>query len=696
MSDGPGRFRIAVDTGGTFTDVVVSDVNAGRVAVGKSLTTYGRIADGFLRAVDRAADGIGVPGEELIRATETIVYGTTHATNAVVTGNTARTALLTTRGFADTLLLREGGRRNAFDSHAPYAPPYVPRRLTFELDERISAEGEVLTRLDEDGARRTIAGLVEHEVEAVGVALLWSVVNPVHEERIGELLGELAPDLAVSLSHRVNPVIREYRRSSATAIDASLKPLMRSHLRELRDDLTAVGFAGELMVVTSQGGVLDVDGVADRPILTVNSGPSMAPLAGAAAAPDAEVVVVGDMGGTTFDVSLVEAGEVRHTREAWIGDQFVGHLTGLSAVAVKSVGAGGGSIAWIDEGGLLRVGPQSAGSSPGPAAYGRGGERATVTDAAVALGYLDPEGFEGGFQLDAEAAREAIRTDVAGPLGLSVEAGSQAIFDVAVNHMASAIRQATLEEGVDPRGATVVAGGGAGPMIAAALASALESRRVVVPRTAGVLAAYGAHDAEIATEFTLPQFTTDATYDAEGVAAIFDQLEGRAAAFFDRFDAPADRRRLTAFVDARYPAQAWELRVALAKRPDGRPGEAEALATAFHREHERRNGIQAPDSAVEFVSWILVAAVATEDDGPLVAESAAASALEPHRVGEALFEGVVMATPRYAGLDHPPGATVGGPATIDGTTTTLIVPPGWTATVDERGGFRLEYAETGA
>ena len=467
-----GAFRIAVDTGGTFTDVVISG-ESGHLAAGKSLTTPERVFDGFLAAVDRAAESLAIGADQVLRDAQVIVYGTTHATNAVITGATARTALLVTEGFADTLIFREGGRRNVFDSTAAYPLPYVPRRLTFEVPERLSAEGEVLVALDEARVREVLAGLADHAVEALAVMFLWSVVDPVHELRVGELIDELLPGLPYTLSHRANPVIREYRRAAAASIDASLKPLMRRHLRDLHADLLAAGYGGELMVVTSEGGVLDVESVAERPILAVNSGPSMAPLAGASFAPDAEAVVVCDMGGTTFDVSLVEHGTVRHTRDSWLGEPFVGELTGLSSVAVKSIGAGGGSIAWIDPGGLLRVGPQSAGSAPGPAAYGRGGSAATITDAAVVLGYLDATAFEGGFTLDAEAASDAVLHDVAGPLGLSVEAAANAVFEVAANQMATAIRQATLEEGVDPRGTVIVAGGGAGPMLAAWLADAL-------------------------------------------------------------------------------------------------------------------------------------------------------------------------------------------------------------------------------
>src|SRR5579875_1984341 len=303
------RFRIAVDTGGTFTDVVISG-NDGSLCVGKALTTYGRVFDGFKQSVDRAARTIGQAGDEVLRAADVIVYGTTHATNAVLTGRVARTALLVTEGFADTLILREGGRRNVFDSRAAYPPPYIPRRLTFEVRERISAEGEVLRPLDEGHARSVISSLAEHEVEAVAVTLLWSIANDRHERRLGELIEELLPGVAYTLSVHANPSLREYRRASAASIDASLKRLMAAHLGDLRADLTRAAFDGDLMVVTSEGAVLDVEEVVGRPVLTINSGPSMAPLAGASSAPEAEVVVVCDMGGTTFDVSLVERGRV--------------------------------------------------------------------------------------------------------------------------------------------------------------------------------------------------------------------------------------------------------------------------------------------------------------------------------------------------------------------------------------------------
>lgn len=683
------RYRIAVDTGGTFTDVVVSGSD-GTLCAGKALTTYGRVFDGFKQSVTRAAESVGLTGEDVLSSADVIVYGTTHATNAVLTGRVARTALLVTEGFADTLILREGGRRNVFDSRAAYPPPYIPRRLTYELRERVSAEGEVMTALDEAHAREVISSLADQGVEAVAVTLLWSIANDAHERRVGELIEELLPGVEYTLSVDANPSLREYRRASASAIDASLKRLMAAHLGDLRTDLRDNAFAGDLMVVTSEGAVLDVDDVVSRPVLTINSGPSMAPLAGAASAPEADVVVVCDMGGTTFDVSLVEQGRVRHTREAWLGEPFVGHLTGLSSVAVQSIGAGGGSIAWIDGGGMLRVGPQSARSDPGPAAYGRGGELPTVTDACVVLGYLSPETFNAGFTLDRDAAERAIATRIANPLQMSVTQAAQAIVDVSANHMASAIRQVTLEHGVDPRGALIVAGGGAGAMVAAAIAGLLEAEQAVIPATAGVLAAYGAHEAPIATEFVAPFYADTESLDVSAVAEVLDGLDEDASSFEARFSESETAVARSYFVDARYPAQAWDIRVQLDGRPDEGSDAAARIAQAFHEEHQHRNGTQDHGSRVEILTWGVRSEIQEAGhERPSLHAHTEVSTDQP-RSDEVVFSAQPHATPRYTGTMLVRGQSLQGPAIIDEPTTTVVIPPGWTVKLDQERNYHLQ------
>ncbi|MFJ5956605.1 hydantoinase/oxoprolinase family protein [Paenarthrobacter sp. NPDC092416] len=687
---GEARYRIAVDTGGTFTDVVVGS-NSGDMAVGKALTTYDRVFTGFEASVRRAAESVGWSGDDVLCNADVIVYGTTHATNAVLTGKVAKTALLTTDGFADTLLLREGGRRDAFDSKAAYPPPYIPRYLTFQITERISSEGDILVPLDEEQVREVLGSFKEQGIEAVAVSFLWSIINDAHEKRVAELIQEILPGVPYTLSNAANPTIREYRRSSAASIDASLKPLMADHLGKLRSDLQKYGFAGDLLVVTSEGAVLDVADVLDRPVLLLNSGPSMAPLVGAAAAPDHDTVVVCDMGGTTFDVSLVENGVVRHTREAWLGEPFVGHLTGLSSVAVSSIGAGGGSIAWIDGGGLLRVGPQSARSTPGPAAYGRGGEEPTVTDACVALGYLDTEGFEGGFTLNREAAIKAIDTRIAGPLKMDTLQAAQAILDVSANHMATAIRQSALEQGVDPRGALIVAGGGAGAMVAAIIGRLLEADTVLIPATAGVLAAYGAHRAPIATEFLSPLHNDTRSFDAGSASRAVEDLTAKAEVFVKRFDGVGEAPKVTYFVDARYPGQAWDLRVYLDAAPDTSGDAAGIIERAFHEEHDRRNGTHDPDSRVEIITWGVRVEIPRSEHTK--SESELSRTAEIHRTDSIVFGGEPFSTQRYRGVTLAPRDKIVGPAVIDQPTTTIVVPPEWDATLDERSNIYLTRKE---
>ena len=458
------RYRIAIDVGGTFTDVVVAD-ETGHLTIGKGLTTRERIFQGMEQGLAVVAEQLDEPNVmTLLGKADLFIYGTTTATNAVVEGKTGKTAFLTTEGFPDILVLREGGKTNAYDFSVPYPEPYVPRRLTFEIRERINAEGEIVMPLDVEHTRSVLTKLGARQIEAIGVCLVWSIANPVHESLLGTLIEEELPGIPYTLSSQLNPIIREYRRASAAVIDASLKPLMQRHLHEIDQDVREAGFGGEILGATSSGGVMPLQTLAERPINSVRSGPALAPVAALhdtrAEVGDRDVITC-DTGGTSFDVSLVRDGLIKSTRETWLGGQWIGHMTGLSSVDVRSIGAGGGSIAWIDSGGLLRIGPHSAGADPGPACYGRGGMHATVTDAALVLGYLDPAYFLGGrMQLDGRAAEQAVGT-LATPLGQTADQMAQAILTLAGEAMVQAIQEISINEGVDPRETLLVAGGGA-------------------------------------------------------------------------------------------------------------------------------------------------------------------------------------------------------------------------------------------
>ena len=411
---------IAVDVGGTFTDIVVLRGD-GEVATYKAPTTPEDVTDGVFDGLSVAAADLALTRAELLDGCAKLAFGTTTATNAILEGRAARAGLIVTRGFRETLLVREGGKTDTYRIAMDYPAPYVPRALTAEVTERVNSEGGIETPLDEEDARAAIQRLRDLGVEAIAVSLLWSIANPAHERRLGEIVAEVWPEVPVSLGHQVNPCIREYRRTSATALDASLKPIVGRSVRRLRDRLAAEGFGGTLTYVTSNGGQTSAEEIAAKPVYLCFSGPSAAPEAGRRLGALEEVasgnLVTVDMGGTSFDVSVISDWAIPMHREGTIA----GHLFGVPSVAVHTIGAGGGSIARVDAGGFVHAGPESARSVPGPACYGHGGTAATVTDANLVRGLLDPGYFAGGsMALEPERAREAITRDVAEPLGLDL------------------------------------------------------------------------------------------------------------------------------------------------------------------------------------------------------------------------------------------------------------------------------------
>ncbi|NED97443.1 hydantoinase/oxoprolinase family protein [Phytoactinopolyspora alkaliphila] len=685
-------YRIAVDTGGTFTDVVVADPH-GHLFFSKGLTTPDRMFDGALEALKVAAEEIGVEVPRIIQDADVFVYGTTRATNAIIEKTTATTALFCTEGFPDVLTLREGGKLQPFNFRLPYPQPYVPRHLTFEIRERVDSQGNTLIALQEDSVAHAIAAARAAGAEAIAVSLLWSIANPEHEQRVRHLIEESWPGVPVTLSHQINPTIREYRRTSSTAIDASLKPLMQAHLTAIEADLAAAGFQGDLVVVTSAGGALTVSEVVSRPLHTVSSGPSMAPVAARAYADhDARTqnILVCDAGGTSFDVSLVQDGQIKRTRETWLGPKYQGHITGLSSVEVTSIGSGGGSIAWIDDGGLLNVGPASAGSVPGPACYGRGGTEPTVTDAAVVVGYFNPDHFlDGRLALDADAAREAIRSRVAEPLGIDETAAAEAILALANEAMIGAIREITVNQGVDPRECTLVAGGGAGGLNAVYLGRELGCPRVLIPASAGALSACGAQFSDIINDVTVSRFATTASFDHDSVNAVLEEIDERMDEFVrnlnTRADVAIDREYS---VEARYPHQVWELDVPLDRGRVETEAEVAEIAARFHDVHERTFAVKEVGQAVECQYWRgrLTARLAK----PRIHDREGAGP-SPVTHRPAVFDGaVVPETPCYQGRTLPAGLSVPGPAIIEEPLTTIVIPPGTRARVMPSGSYLVD------
>jgi N-methylhydantoinase A/oxoprolinase/acetone carboxylase beta subunit/N-methylhydantoinase B/oxoprolinase/acetone carboxylase alpha subunit len=687
-------YRISVDTGGTFTDVVVADA-AGRLHIGKSLTTPERAFTGLLGAIADAASTIGATAQNVLAQTSLFTYGTTRATNAIVERKVAKTAFLTTQGFPDILVLKEGGKFDAHRWDEDFPKSYIPRRDTYEIPERITYDGAVETPLDETAVRVVLRQLRAREFEAIGVCFLWSVVNPAHELRVAALIEEEMPGVPYTLSHQINPILREYRRASATVIDASLAPLMRKHLGELAQDLATAGFRGELLVSTSFGGVLHVEDAIKRPIYLTKSGPAMAPIAGhlyAAAEGAGDTVIVCDAGGTTFDVSLVRKGELKFTRDTWIGGEFSGDCLGLSSVDVRSIGAGGGSIAWIDNGGLLRVGPHSAGAMPGPVCYGRGGTLPTVTDAALVLGYVNPKYFLGGrMTLDLAAARAALAA-IAAPLNQTVEATAAGILSIANEHMVKAIQEITINEGYDPKDSAIVAGGGSCGFSIMQIAHTLGCKTVVLPRTASALSACGAQYSDIAYEQTGSCAARTDAFDAAKVNATLAAIDAK----IDVFAADLRRRGVTDisvsyFVEARYLYEAWELEIPLSNGRFNSAAEINALVEAFHTVHERVFAVKQPGQPVECLSW--KARLSARLDTQRPHEGAAPVSVNAPRAQTrpAYFSDVgAVDMPVYLGRDLKPGAVIKGPAVIEEPTTTIVVYPSMTARVGASDSYILE------
>jgi len=669
--------RFATDTGGTFTDLVVED-DDGAISLYKASTTPSDPVAGVLDALTLAAADRGLDLPSLLARADTFIHGTTHAINAIITKRTAKTALLVTEGHRDMLMFREGGRLEPFNQTVPYPKPFVPRALTFEIPERIIASGEVRTPLDEIAAGGLLDRIAALGVEAVAVVLLWSTINPQHELRLAQLIEERLPGMPYTLSHTVNPTLKEFRRASSAAIDAALKPLMSRYIGGLTTRLNEAGFKGRLLVLTSAGGMLEAADLAEKPIRVINSGPSMAPLAGKRYAEmeggwrDA---IVADTGGTTYDISLVRDGEIPFTRDLWIGQPYRGQLVGYPSVDVKSVGAGGGSIAHVDSGGLLHVGPQSAGSVPGPVCYGRGGIEPTVSDACLTLGWLDPDFFLGGsMKLDLEASRAAIKRAVADPLGISVEEAAWSIVSLATENMVQAIHEITVNQGVDPADAVLIGGGGAAGLNSTFIARRLGCKSLIFPETGAALSAAGALMSDLSADFATSLFTSTAAFDNDKVNRAIANLTGRCEAFATRAGIAPDALDVELVAEARYENQVWDIDLPLEERAFDSAASVHAFRHRFDNLHERIFTVRDEGSNVEVVGLRAQAKcrIAVPSSLRLKPAAARTSDREPR---QAYFAGSGWQDVPV----HPMGAVgadwTRGPALIESAFTTIVVDP---------------------
>ena len=688
---------IGVDTGGTFTDLVVLHED-GSVEIAKRPSTPPDFGQGVVNVVD------AVGSEDLLQRSSFFYHGTTVATNAMITGAGARIGFITTAGHRDVLpIMRIVGRSAGLSeielkqySYTDKPAPIVPKTRIREVFERIDRGGRVVVPFNEGSARRAVRDLLADGVEAIGVCFLWSFANPEHERRMRDIVQEEAPGLHVSISSDIVPAIKEYERSATTAVNAYLAPLLTRYLADLERELVGRGLTGSLYVMQSMGGAMRADAADARAVNTLVSGPAggvtaARVLGGRLGHPN---IICADVGGTSFDVGLIVDSDPLITSTTDVNQ----YTLLVPTIDVVSIGAGGGSIGWVDLD-RLRVGPHSAGADPGPACYGRGGERPTVTDADVVLGYIDPDYFLGGeIALDRELAFRTIEEKVAKPLGMSVRDAAAGIIEIANHHMSDLMRKMTIERGYDPRDFVVYAFGGAGPLHGGAFGRELGVKEIIFPM-GNIASAFSALGLAVSDVSTVAQ-TSDlalAPFDPARVNDLFDRLEAEVTADFRR-DMPTHEVNLQRILELRYKGQVHQVDTPV---PPGTLGaqDLENVIEEFERRYEtlygRGSGFR--DAGVELVNYRVLGAVRVQDaqireerEGPPDPTSA--------RIGhESLYWrelGAETDTDIY-GDGLAPGMAFEGPAVIRLSSTTALVHPGQAARVDGFGNIRLERGSAG-
>jgi len=688
-------WRVGVDIGGTFTDVALVNETDGRIGIAKVPTTPRDFGDGVVQALE-----IALRENDVVASDVTLLsHATTVVTNAILEGKGARTVLVSTRGFRDVLEIRRSARADLYDLFQDPPSVLVPRHCRLEVTERIDAAGEVVTPLDESDIDGIIEFIRENDIEAVSVSLLYSFLNDAHERIVGDRLRAALPGIPVFLSSEVLPEIREFERTSTTAVCGYVGPILESYLRRLQEAVSGMGLP-DLYVMGSSGGVFDVEEGLKMPAMAIESGPAAGVIAAALIGRqlDKPNLISFDMGGTTAKASLIKDGAVETTSEYEVGSEGnvnrwihgTGHPIRVPVIDLAEVSAGGGSIAWVDPGGSMRVGPRSAGAEPGPVCYGNGGTEPTVTDCNLILGYLDPEAkLAGRLSIRADEARQAIALKLADPLGLDVEAAAAGVIAVVNNAMAEALRIVSVERGHDARAFSLVAFGGAGPMHAAELATALGIREVIIPPIPGGFSALGLVATDLKRDYVKTHYTALNAADPATVGAVYAEMEVSAYEMLRAAKVPESQWTLERGADLRYSRQAYELTI------DAQTGPVTVetlsdLAAQFHDKHRLTYGHANPDEAIQLVNLRLTAIGKLEslDLRQVISENAAVK----KRSREVWFKGIGRVACTIYDRDGI-GDTITGPAVIEAIDTTIVVPPGWTASPNARGHINMEVQD---
>ena len=674
------RYQIGIDVGGTFTDVVVS--GARRPTYLKVPTRSDAQAEGVREGLEQAAAQLGLTLPELLARTDRIVHGTTIATNMMIEGTGSRVGLLTTAGFRDEIEYRRGLTEAIYDPSLPPPRPLARRRDRLTVGERVGADGLVSIDLDEAEVRSRVGELRDAGCEALAIGFLFSFLNPAHERRARSLAEEEWPGVYLSVSSELLPQVREYERFSTTVVNAYVGPKTSRYLDRLESELAELGFGGDFLVILSNGGVIDGEFAGRRAAWLLHSGPAGGVLAAtellAKRTAHRNLITI-DMGGTSYDVCLIAEAAPQIASGAYVER----HAVALPMFDIHTIGAGGGSIARVDNSGVLRVGPESAGALPGPACYGRGGSEPTVTDANLTLGYLNPQATLGGsVKLDVEAARRAIRDRIAGPMGLSLEEAAWGVLRMINAHMTNGIRVVSVQQGHDPRDFALVAFGGNGAVHAGRQAEDLGIDTVLVPRMAGALSAYGGLFADAQVDHLLTWVSRCDSADTGALERVFAELRGLGARVRGGDDVYHH-----SYIACHYQGQTSEIWLPCASPEEGLGADHLAeVAEKFHRAHQRERSFAKPDERVHIIGAKVTSRRPGEKPrrGPGEAPEGAAGAADPFGTREVYFDASSgwTTTPIYAGETLEAGARLPGPAIVEEPDTTIVVHPGWSCRLD--------------
>lgn len=684
-------YRVGIDIGGTFTDIVLMGGD-GSVLTKKVSSTPDDYSRGIVGGLESLFEEHVIHPDSI----EDVVHATTVAANAVLEGKGVKTGLITTEGFRDVLEFRRVRIPELYNLDYVKPKPLVPRQLRLEVRERVGADGNVRVPLDEQSVLAVAHRLRQAEVQAVAVCLLHSYANPTHERRIKELLrGVLPAEVFVSCSHEILPEIREYERTSTTVVNAYLGPVVAHYLSSLKARLDGMGIGRSLHVMQSGGGQMGIASAIAKPAYLIESGPAAGVIAASRLAKQAGFpdVITLDMGGTTAKTAIVEGGEPTKTSEYEIGAGInlssklvkgAGYAIKLPFIDVSEIGAGGGSHVWFDKGGLLKVGPQSAASVPGPVCYGKGGKQATLTDALLVLGYINPSHLAGGaLELQPEQAIEAVRRQICEPLNKSLEEGAYGVLAVAVANMVRAVKSVSTYRGRDPRDYTLIGFGGNGPIVAAAIAAELAMRRVMIPPNPGVLSSFGLLIADQEQELVQALPRPMQTAELDEIRGAFRELTRAATETLVAEGVAADRIAISRFADLRYVGQAFELTIPV---PNDETLDRPQMVARFHDEHQRTYGHKSESEPVELVNVRILAKLPTNG----LRDDTCLSRRDPpkRKPGDAskrhAYFGPELgsrATPILS-RDDLIGKEIEGPIIVEEYDATCVVPPGTKATVD--------------